>query len=68
MAGLSRVETLRSLGLHATQVTDLGLTYLKGLRFLEALDVSNTQVTPAGVAELQKTLPDCVIVNGEPMF
>ncbi len=38
-------------------LTDAGLVYLKGLTKLSTLWLSQTQVTDAGVAELQKALP-----------
>lgn len=34
---------------------------LAGLANLKALELQKTQVTPAGVAELQKSLPNCTI-------
>jgi hypothetical protein len=34
---------------------------LTGLKGLQTLDLGNTKVTAAGVAELQKALPDCKI-------
>jgi len=35
--------------------------HLKGLTNLQTLNLRSTQVTDAGVAELQKVLPNCKI-------
>ena len=43
------------------KLTDVGLAHLTGLTALERLRLGNTQVTDAGVAELQKALPSCAI-------
>jgi len=37
--------------------------HLKGLTKLQGLNLGNTQVTDAGVAELQKALPNCEIMR-----
>ena len=39
----------------------LGLVHLKGLTRLETLTLGGTKITEAGVAELQKALPNCKI-------
>ncbi len=46
-----------------TQVTDTGLKELAGLKQLAALDLRDTKVTDAGVADLRKTLPKCHIIH-----
>jgi len=38
--------------LYGTRITVAGLVHLKGITGLEVLDLSGTQVTDAGVAEL----------------
>ena len=45
----------------AAEITDAGLAGLKGLTNLGSLNLENTQVTDAGVAELRKALPNCSI-------
>jgi hypothetical protein len=45
-------------------VTDAGLEHLKNLTRLKELDLYDTKVTAAGVAELQKALPKCQIRFG----
>ena len=55
------MSELNSLMLAGTQVTDKGLVHLKGLTNLKSLNLMNTQVTHAGVADLQKALPKCKI-------
>jgi hypothetical protein len=42
-----------------TRVTDAGLQHLRGLSKLKKLNLSGTDVTPSGVRELQRHLPDC---------
>lgn len=44
-----------------SQLTDAGLVHLVGLTNLQRLSLNDTQVTDAGVAELQKALPNCKI-------
>jgi len=39
----------------------VGLAHLKGLTKLQTLDINSTKVTKAGVAALQKALPNCKI-------
>ena len=41
------------------KITDAGLVHLKGLTGLQVLFLMNTKVTDAGVADLQKALPNC---------
>ena len=59
---LTSLTGLKELSL-PDQVTDAGLLHLAGMRSLEALYLNNTQVTDAGVAELQKALPNCKIIH-----
>ena len=49
------------VGLQNTQVTDACLEHLKGLTNLETLNLIGTQVTDAGVKNLQQELPNCEI-------
>ena len=44
-----------------TKITDAGLVHLKGMTGLSMLLLQGTKVTDAGVADLQKALPDCKI-------
>ena len=43
------------------QVTDAGLVHLKGLTNLTGFALYATQITDAGFAELEQTLPNCKI-------
>ena len=43
------------------QIGRLGLVHLKGLTNLQELSLYYTKVTDAGVADLQKALPNCKI-------
>jgi hypothetical protein len=45
------------------RVTDAGLVHLKGRKKLSYLDLKLTQVTNAGVKELQQALPSLKIVR-----
>ncbi|HAA70544.1 MAG TPA: hypothetical protein DCE55_15515 [Planctomycetaceae bacterium] len=60
LAGLSR---LQELYLSNTQITDAGLEHFEQLSELRKLRIDGTRVTKSGVAELQKALPDCIIVH-----
>ena len=45
------------VNLGGTNITDAGLRHLQGLINLKRLHLLDTQVTDAGVAELQQALP-----------
>ena len=45
----------------AGPVTDAGLVHLQGMTNLTILDLRDTKVTDAGVAELKQALPNCEI-------
>ena len=49
------------LSLAGTQVTDAGLRHLKGLTSLRQVVLFRTQVTPAGVADLNDALPNVYV-------
>jgi hypothetical protein len=61
VAGLPVPAAPFGLDLDRTSVTDAGLRELAGLKSLQTLNLSLTQVTGAGVGELQKALPGCSI-------
>jgi hypothetical protein len=63
LVALEEMTQLQDLDISKTHVTDVGLDSLKSLKNLRHLSISNTEVTVVGVAELQKALPDCVIVH-----
>lgn len=59
---LAALKGLTSLSLrHVRRVTDAGLKELVTLEGLKELDLVGTKVTDAGVADLQKALPNCKI-------
>jgi Leucine-rich repeat (LRR) protein len=57
LKGLTSLQTLNLSG----SITDSGLVHLKGLTNLQQLYLEDTQITDAGVADLQKALPNCKI-------
>ena len=60
LKGLTGLQTL-SL---SNKITDAGLVHLKGLTKLKELDLYGTNITDAGVTDLQKALPNCGINEG----
>ena len=58
---LAAVERPSTLSLGKWKITDAGLVHLKGLTKLQELDLHNTKITNAGIADLQKALPNCQI-------
>jgi hypothetical protein len=62
-AGLEYLRDLEKLNLGRTEVTDEGLRHLIPLTGLRMLSLKETHVTTAGVNRLQRTLPDCEIVQ-----
>jgi Leucine Rich repeat len=58
---VGEMTRLASLSLSQTAVTDAGLPHLRKLVKLEVLYLRGTKVTAAGVADLQKALPECKI-------
>jgi Protein kinase domain/Concanavalin A-like lectin/glucanases superfamily len=60
-APLAEMEQLEQLGVWGNPLTDKTLAAFKKLKRLQTLDIHDTQATEAGVAELQKALPNCKI-------
>jgi internalin A len=63
-SGLKEVAALKELselGISSTAVTDVGLKHLAGCKTLRELNLADAKVTKEGVAELQKSLPECKI-------
>ena len=58
---LAALKTDSSLMLGSWKITDTGLVHVRGLAKLRSLLLYGTKVTDAGVAELQKALPNCKI-------
>ncbi len=55
---------LRSLDLDGcSEVTDAGLVHVRKLKNLEYLSVKGTQITPEGIEELKRALPDCNVAD-----
>ena len=60
---LTKCKKLEGLSLDSTQISDAGLKWLTKLAQLKGLRVQQTKVTKAGVVELQKALPNCLIIH-----
>ena len=60
---LAGLTALVELDLQNTKVADFGLKNLKAMNKLKSLNLNGTNVTAAGVAVLQKELPQCNIVS-----
>ncbi|MFO1019470.1 MAG: hypothetical protein U0903_02040 [Planctomycetales bacterium] len=59
MVYLGKIKSLETLRIvNNNLITDLGLARLRGLKNLKLLVVNGTGCTPAGMAQLQKLLPD----------
>jgi hypothetical protein len=54
---------LETLWLHDTNISDAGLAHLHSLKSLQQLELMKTRVTAAGVAELQRHLPDLRVLR-----
>src|SRR5262249_15608921 len=56
---LKALTNLESLNLYGTRVTDQVLSALKDMKKLKKLYLWDWKATPAGAADLKKTLPQC---------
>jgi hypothetical protein len=61
MKGLSRLETLRTLNLANTRISDDAVAELAKLKSLTSLNLRQTRITQAGKDRLAKELPECKI-------
>jgi hypothetical protein len=65
--GLAHLKNLRQLEFldlkKNKRLTDAGLVHLEGLKNLDQLILIGTQVTPAGVKQLQQKLPNTKIAH-----
>ena len=59
---LSGLTTLEWLGL-PSQITDQSLVHLKGLTGLHGITLVNSQISEAGITELQAALPNCTVLR-----
>lgn len=62
---LSQIQTLTTIKANATQISNLGLTYMKKLSRLSQLKIDGTKVTFDGVRDLcqSRTLKNLSLVN-----
>jgi hypothetical protein len=58
---LATLPVLRQLALDGTPLDDTAVPSLKLLSSVRILNLKNTKLTAAGIAELQKALPKCAI-------
>lgn len=61
LARFAEMQTIEKLGFSNSPLTDAALPELKQLKGLVILHLFGTKVTAAGVADLQKALPNCKI-------
>lgn len=61
LRGLRRLNNLQELILYGEGVRDRDLRHLKSLQNLKYLEISETDVSPQAIRELQQELPDCHI-------
>ena len=54
---------LRTLNLTGVPVTDAAIPQLKQIQGVRVFQLYGTQITPAGAAELQAALPECVVFH-----
>lgn len=60
---LTRLTRLRLLDLSDTPVADDAVPHLRRMTSLRILVLARTKLSPAGAAELQQALPDCVVLH-----
>ena len=60
---MQHLKALRVLSLAGTSISDVGLSYLRGLTALDELELWQTRVTPRGIATLQHVLPECYVTH-----
>ena len=60
---LARLSQLQDVDLRNTVITDDGLQHFEKLTKLQSLQLFHTKVSAAGVAKLQKALPNCKITR-----
>jgi hypothetical protein len=62
MAQLRTLPRLKELLVNGTAITDQGLVHLHAIKSLRIVNVFNCKnLTPKGIAELRKALPDCEV-------
>jgi hypothetical protein len=54
-------DNLLCLRFYDTDISDAAIVHLKQLPMLKSLVLNGTSITPAGIAELQAALPNCII-------
>lgn len=60
---LADLRGLKNLNMEGMPITDKDVMYLKRLTDLRKLNLSYTEVTNTGLAELQQALPNCQIMR-----
>lgn len=59
---------LKELECSNTPLTDAGLVSLKACKQLATVSLFSTQVTAAGITDLQKSLPNCKVIDRDPLL
>jgi len=63
LAHLTQLTRLRLLDLSDTPVADDAVPHLRRMTSLRILVLARTKISPAGAADLQQALPDCVVLH-----
>jgi len=62
---ISILPNLEDLSISRTSVSDKAVPYLKQMKGLKCLSVQGAKLTPGGICELRKALPDAHIFTGQ---
>jgi hypothetical protein len=62
MKNLQYLQTLKTLWIHDTSVTDKGIAAVATLRHLEVLELPNTHVSRTAYEQLKRSLPNTEII------
>jgi len=62
---LTKLTELGGLFLGHTQISDMSIRHFRKMQHLDCLDIEGTNMTPGGVEELRRVLPNCVIFSDQ---
>jgi hypothetical protein len=64
LAALGPMRSLKRLNLGMTNVSDASIPLLSSLTNLQSISLCDTDVTPEGIARLEKALPEATVYSG----